>query len=208
VDLDLARKGIVLGFAVAAPVGPIGVLVIRRSLAQGARVGLVTGLGAAASDAAYALCAGLGLAAASEGFARSAAFRFAGAAILAYLGVRTLLARPPEPTAQGDAPPPRESRTSPLAAFASTFVLTIVNPATILSFAAAFAALGGVGGDRGASLVFASSVFAGSAAWWLALSTTASALRSRVTPRAMRAVNVVSGLTVVAFAAFAAFARG
>jgi threonine/homoserine/homoserine lactone efflux protein len=195
VDLEIARKGLVLGFAIAAPVGPIGVLVIRRSVAYGAAAGLATGLGAALGDTVFALTGALGLAAATSLVAGSLGFRVAGALALGYLGARTVVARPPE--SQDAASPPPPSRWG---AFASTFFLTLANPATIVSFAAAFAALGPGIATRATAVVFSSSVLVGSMAWWLLLSAATGALRARISRRALRAINVASGVLILAFA--------
>src|SRR5262245_4605339 len=130
-------QGLVLGFSVAAPVGPIGLLCIRRTLAMGRLSGFLTGLGAATADAIYGIIAALGLTAVSTLLAEHAFWlRLAGGVFLVYLGIRTLLARPAEKAAEG-------SSTARLSAcFASSLLLTVTNPLTILSFAAAFSGLG------------------------------------------------------------------
>ena len=189
-------RGMVLGLAVAAPVGPIGVLCIRRSLAEGRTVGLVVGLGAATADAAYGAVAGLGLTIVSSFLVDQQAWLgLVGAIFLCYLGLRTLAARPAEEAAGN------QSRGGGLiGAYASTLFLTLTNPTTILSFVAIFAAVG-VGAKASASSVvlLVGGVFLGSALWWLLLSTGVSLLRGKVGPRGMRAVNVVSGAAILAF---------
>jgi threonine/homoserine/homoserine lactone efflux protein len=128
-----------LGFAIAAPVGPIGVLVIRRSLAEGRASGLASGLGAATADAAYGALAGFGLTVVTAFLVEGQGWlRLVGGAFLCYLGVRTLLARPAE-----EATDVREKGGGLVGAYASTFLLTLTNPTTILSFAAVFAGMGG-----------------------------------------------------------------
>lgn len=201
-DFEIARRGMMLGFAVAAPVGPIGVIVIRRSLAHGVVSGVASGLGAAVSDAAFALAGALGLAAAGSAIVGSFAFRFVGAVILGYLGVRTLREKPADPTATASSERPSHPR-----AFASVFALTMANPATILSFAAAFAALGGGIATRASAFAFASSVLAGSMVWWVTLSAGVSALRTRLSQKALRAINVGSGLVLVGFAVMSLLRR-
>src|SRR5262249_6327035 len=143
----------------------------------------------------------LGLATASSYLHESIAFRLAGAAMLLYLGVRTLLSAPADPAVAASRSPP----SSHVRSFASTWLLTMASPATILSLAAAFAALGGGVGTGSSSAVFALAVFAGSMAWWVALSASVSALRARVSVRAMRGVNVVSGVAIIGFAVFSAW---
>jgi threonine/homoserine/homoserine lactone efflux protein len=159
VDLSFLARGIVLGLAVAAPVGPIGVLCIRRSLAEGRTVGFVVGLGAATADAAYGAMAGFGLTVVSAFLVdRQAWLRLMGGAFLIYLGLRTLLARPAERAAGGGG--------GLLGAYASTFFLTLTNPTTILSFAAIFAGVGvGAKADASSVVLLVGGVFAGSALW-------------------------------------------
>jgi threonine/homoserine/homoserine lactone efflux protein len=199
VELHFFLRGLVLGFSIAAPVGPIGVLCLRRTLAGGQAYGLASGLGAATADAVYGLMAGLGLTLATRGLiAQSAWLRPAGAVFLGFLGLRTLLSRAAEH------PPPLTSR-GLAGAYFSTLALTLANPLTILSFAAIFAALGLV---DGASSVFTVSllvvgVFLGSAAWWLLLTSAAGRLRGRLSPPVLQWVNRVAGLVMLIFAAVA-----
>jgi len=187
-------KGFIIGFAIAAPVGPIGVLCIRRSLAEGRQVGLATGLGAATADATYGCVAAFGITAIS-GFLVGQQIWLAliGGAFLCYLGIRTFVSKPAEassPTKSGGLAP----------AYFSTLFLTLTNPMTILSFAAVFASLGLARTPNyfsaGAMVV---GVFSGSAFWWLILSNGVALLRSRVTPKWMQAVNRVSGCILLAF---------
>src|SRR5882724_10962833 len=126
--LNFMLKGMAIGFAIAAPVGPIGVLCIRRSLAQGRQIGLVTGLGAATADAAYGCVAALGLTAVS-GFlvGQRGWLAFLGGLFLCYLGIRTFIRRPAEQAAEV-----RDDGF--LSAYFSTLLLTLTNPTTILSF--------------------------------------------------------------------------
>jgi len=187
-------RGLVIGFSIAAPVGPIGVLCIRRTLADGRAIGLAVGLGAAAADAVYGAIAGFGLTAVSSLLVRQQGMlRLVGGLFLCYLGVRTFLARPADRSA-------RAGGTGLIGAFTSTFGLTLTNPATILSFVAVFAGLGiaGAGSWREASILVAG-VFLGSALWWLLLSGVVGALRSRLHVSALRWVNRLSGAVLLAF---------
>jgi threonine/homoserine/homoserine lactone efflux protein len=191
-------RGLIIGFSIAAPVGPIGALCIRRSLAEGRLVGLLTGLGAATADAVYGAIAAFGLTAVSGALVSYRTWLgLVGGMFLCYLGVRTLVATPKETTM-----PSRRQRIA--SAYASTFMLTLTNPMTILSFVAIFAGLGvasGVDFDRATMLVIG--VFAGSAAWWLLLSTGTAMLRSKLSDTSMRLVNHVSGSIIVAFGIYA-----
>lgn len=194
-DVSLLLRGLAVGFSIAAPVGPIGVLCIRRTLADGRAAGLVSGLGAATADAIYGSIAGFGLTFVS-GFLLSQTgwLRLVGGAFLLYLGIRTLLSRPAER-------PAAASGTGLARAYASTFLLTLTNPATILSFVAVFAGLGlaSAGGDYAAATLLVLGVFSGSALWWLLLSGGVSLFRARFDPRAMRWVNRLSGVVIATF---------
>lgn len=163
--LEFLLKGAVIGCAIAAPVGPIGVLCIRRTLAAGRASGLATGLGAATADAFYGMVAGFGLTAISDFLLGYRLWlQGIGGLFLLGLGIRTFFARPAGSGAAARAP-------SGLSSYLSSVVLTLTNPATILSFAAVFAGLGfgqGVAGYRDATALVAG-VFLGSTAWWLIL---------------------------------------
>ena len=195
-DGGLVVRGFLLGFAVAAPVGPIGVLVIRRTLALGPRAGFVSGLGAATADAGYGCVAVLGLAVVTHLLVANADWlRGGGGLFLCWFGVRTLLARPASPQDAGGSPGGLWT------AYGSTLLLTVTNPMTILSFAAAFAGLGladGVTGP-GAGIPLVAAVFLGSMCWWALLSGTVGLLRGTIGARALRAVNWSAGLLLVGF---------
>ncbi|HET8578944.1 MAG TPA: LysE family translocator [Methylomirabilota bacterium] len=194
-DPVLFARGVAIGFSIAAPVGPIGVLCIRRTLADGRAAGFVSGLGAAAADAVYGGIAGFGLTAlASLLLSHQGAFRLVGGAFLCYLGVRTFRSRP----ASGATSLSGAGLTR---GFGSTFLLTLTNPLTILLFAAVFAGLGAVGSHGGpsAAATLVAGVFAGSALWWLTLSVTVGAMRSRLNLAALGWVNRLAGLVILGF---------
>jgi threonine/homoserine/homoserine lactone efflux protein len=202
-SISLFLRGLLLGLSIAAPVGPIGVLCIRRTLTGGRALGLVSGVGAATADAVYGCVAGFGLTFISDVLVGHQMWiRLIGGLFLCYLGIKALLAKPAEQPAlaggQGFA-----------GAYASTFLLTLTNPMTILSFAAVFASLGiaETGGDYGAAGILVLGVFAGSALWWFILSGGVSLLRERFTLRALRWVNVLSGLIVLVFGLVALFSH-
>jgi len=192
--LSFMFKGIVIGLAIAAPVGPIGVLCIRRSLTDGGQIGLVTGLGAASADAAYGCVAGFGLTAISSFLIGQRMWLgLLGGFFLCYLGIRTFIARPAE-QAEG------VRSTGLLSAYLSTLFLTLTNPMTILSFVAVFAGLG-LGGSPNyfSASALVAGVFVGSALWWLLLSRGVALFRSSVGLDWMRIVNRVSGSIILAF---------
>jgi threonine/homoserine/homoserine lactone efflux protein len=204
-SVGLFLEGIVIGFAIAAPVGPIGVLCIRRTLAEGRASGLVSGLGAATADAVYGSVAALGLTFVADLLVEGAAWlRLVGGAFLVFLGVRTFLASPAE-----RATPP--TRSGLVGAYASTLFLTLTNPTTILSFAAVFAGLGvaeDANGDTLSALSLVLGVFLGSATWWFVLSGATSLLRARLSARGLRWVNRVSGTVLATFGVLAVSGLG
>jgi threonine/homoserine/homoserine lactone efflux protein len=185
--------GALIGLSIAAPVGPIGVLCIRRSLTHGRTVGFVSGLGAATADAVYALIAALGLTALTRALvAHTAWLQLAGGAFMLGLGL-SLLRAPPRPAESAAG-----ARTSLLAAFASTFALTLTNPMTILSFIGIFAGLGAETFSGGTAVL---GVFLGSAAWWLFLATAAGWFSGRLQRGGLRVVNIASGVIIAGFGA-------
>ena len=193
-------NGLIIGFSIAVPVGPIGVLCIRRSLADGPRIGLAVGLGAATADAAYGAVAGFGLTAIS-GFLINQQVWLAliGGLFLCCLGAQTFLAKPPAPAAP-TAGPATSTTNGWIEAFLTTFFLTLTNPMTILSFLAIFA---GFGVAKSSSYLSATQlvtgVFLGSALWWLILSTGTGYFRERLTTYWMLAVNRLSGAIILTF---------
>ncbi|HYH18060.1 MAG TPA: LysE family transporter [Azospirillum sp.] len=195
-------KGLVIGVSIAAPVGPIGLLCIRRTLAEGPAMGLATGLGAATADALYGAVAGFGLAAVSQALLGwQDALRLVGGLVLLWLGWATVRARPAERAAEA-------TGRGLASAYASTFVLTLANPATILSFLAVFGALGlaGGGGTMDEALALVLGVFVGSGLWWLMLSAGVGSVRRRVTPAVMVWINRVSGAVLIGFGLLALLA--
>lgn len=196
-DWSVYWRGLVMGFSIAAPVGPIGVLCIRRTLAEGRAHGLVSGLGAATADAFYGAIAALGLTVISNVLvAQQFWLRLVGGAFLLYLGVRTLLSRPAERPAQVSA------AGGLLGSYVSTLFLTLTNPMTILSFMAVFAGLWPEGAEHSyaAGLVLVFGVFCGSALWWFLLSGGVSLFRTRLGNTALLWVNRISGSVILGFA--------
>jgi len=203
--------GIILGLSIAAPVGPIGILCIRRTLAMGQGVGLVSGLGAATADGLYGCIAGFGLTAIADFLTdQSLWLRLVGGLFLCYLGVTTFLSKPADEKAAGSPLTANTSTSSGeavalprslLSAYGSTLALTLTNPATILSFAAIFAGLGIVesGRDFASAGILVLGVFLGSALWWCCLSGIVSLFRTRFTPTGLRWLNRFSGLILLAF---------
>jgi threonine/homoserine/homoserine lactone efflux protein len=197
-DITFLFKGVIIGFSIAAPVGPIGVLCIRRTLAQGRINGLFSGLGAATADAVYGCIAGFGLSFISTIlFNQQFWLKLIGGLFLCYLGFKTVVA----PVAAEAA----SARGNGLiGAYASTFFLTLTNPTTILSFMAVFAGLGlaSAGGNYLTASILVFGVFTGSALWWLTLSGGVSIFRARFDAYRLRWVNRISGTIISGFGLF------
>ncbi|KVL90737.1 LysE family translocator [Burkholderia stagnalis] len=201
--MSIFLKSFFIGLSIAAPVGPIGLLCIQRSLLGGWRIGFATGLGAATADGMYGLIGALGVSVLITSLTSAGPWlSLLGGMFLCYLGVRTVLAAPAG--AQAAAGPMDAARS-----YGSTFLLTASNPMTILSFIAIFAALGtGVAASGQKSAVIAlvvSGVFVGSGTWWLALSGAVSLVRERISEKAMRIINYASGITVLGFGLYQSY---
>jgi threonine/homoserine/homoserine lactone efflux protein len=197
--VPLFLRGLVIGFSIAAPVGPIGVLCIRRTLADGRAAGFFSGLGAATADALYGAVAAFGLTAISDVLVAQATWlRIGGGLFLCYLGVKTLLADPPV-----EATPARA--TGLAGAYLSTLALTLANPTTILSFVAIFAGFGAAAraDSYAGAAVLVLGVFLGSALWWLVLSGGVSRVGGRLAPATLTWINRVSGLVIGGFGVLA-----
>jgi threonine/homoserine/homoserine lactone efflux protein len=187
-------KGLILGFSIAAPVGPIGLLCIQRTLSRGRLHGFVSGLGVATADACYGLVAAFGLNAVTSFLLGIQTWlQLLGGLMLVGLGVRIMRAVPVSQVAPGDQQP------GLIHAWFSILMLTLANPATILAFIAAFVGLGLTGGHgtTGAALPLVSGVFLGSALWWLALCFLAGLMRTHLTDGRMRIVNRLAGTTII-----------
>jgi threonine/homoserine/homoserine lactone efflux protein len=201
-DLTLLGRGLVLGFTIAAAVGPISLLCIRRTLAEGRKVGLASGLGVATADGTYGAIAAFGLTAVTDVLLDwRRALAVVGGLFLLWLAWRTLRSVPDAASVPGLEPP--AGRSGLPGAYLSTLALTLTNPMTILSFAALFVGLGVTGGDVLGATLLTLGVFLGSASWWVVLVTVVGAFRSRITVRGLRWVNIVSGLLIGAFAIIA-----
>ena len=194
-ESGLFIKGFIIGFSIAAPVGPIGILCIQRTLARGNVQGLVTGLGAATADAIYGFIAAFGLTFISNFLvAQSLWFRLIGGLFLCYLGIKAFLSKPQNQILS-------ETNRNTLSSYSTTFFLTLTNPMTILFFAGVFAGLGMVS----ESIQYASAglmvigVFIGSGTWWLILSGATGILRNKMNESKLTWVNKISGFIILAF---------
>jgi threonine/homoserine/homoserine lactone efflux protein len=199
VTLELFLRGLAFGFAIAFALGPIGLLVIRRTVDRGWSYGFLSGVGVATADAMYGAVAAFGLTAVTTllvGIDRL--LGVVGGTVLGVIAVRSLRATLGE-RAGVAARTDRGGLDTPLAAWGAMVGLTATNPATILSFGALFASLGaGTGGGSGAAAVVAG-VFSGSVAWWALLTGIVAGLRARLTPRVVRWLNIVSAALIGGF---------
>lgn len=188
-------RGLLLGFSIAATVGPMCILCIQRTFQKGFLYGLVSGMGIATADGIYGSVAAFGLTVITSFLVSEQKWiRLIGGIFLIYLGIRTILAKPAEKAASARAH-------NFAGAYVSTLLLTLTNPLTILSFAVIFAGLG-VGATEGnylAAALVVAGVFSGSAAWWCILTGGISLLRGRFTPTWLRWLNRVSGTVIGIF---------
>jgi threonine/homoserine/homoserine lactone efflux protein len=198
-EIHYLIKGLIIGLSIAVPVGPIGVLCIRRTLAHGRMVGFLSGLGAATADGLYGAIAGFGLTVLVDFIiGKQIWLRLIGGGLLCILGAKTFLSKPAEQGASVEGSSLRN-------AYLSTFFLTLTNPMTILFFTAVFAGLG-VGSTEGDYLLagmLVSGVFTGSAMWWLVLSGFTGILEGLLNFKRMQWLNRISGLIIMGFGLFA-----
>ncbi|HEV8073396.1 MAG TPA: LysE family transporter [Opitutaceae bacterium] len=192
-------KGFAIGFAVAAPVGPVGLLCIRRSILDGRLAGFVTGLGAATGDAIFGLIAAIGLTSVTvflNGHARG--FQLIGGLCLLAIGTTTIRSHPPERTRQPVHAP------NLTAAYVSTVFLTLANPITIAGFIAIFTGFGVGLTTAGLAQIswLVAGVFLGSAAWWLLLSGFAAWLGKKIPDGGLHAINIGTGLAIALIGAW------
>lgn len=193
-----AGRAVVLGLTLAAPIGPMAVLLMRRSLVDGLSAGLVCGAGIATGDALYAALAAAGVAGISAFLAAHAALvHLVAGAIMIAIGLRMLLAPGAEPKSSGAS-----------GRYLETVFLTLTNPMTILTYAAAFNWLAPVGSfDVGIAAVSVAGVFAGSMLWWLVLGFAVSRMRHVITGSVRLAIDRVAGVFLIAFGARTAAVR-
>ena len=194
-DFAFLLKGILIGFSIAAPVGPIGVLCIRRTLAYGRMAGLISGLGAATADVVYGCIAGFGLTFISQFLVDQQNWlRGIGGIFLLYLGIKTFLAKGSEDEIQS-------TENGMFSAYLSTFFLTLTNPITILSFVAIFAGMGIINtdGNYTSALMLVLGVFIGSMLWWMLLSGGASFFQKKINAQGLAWINKISGVIITVF---------
>ena len=195
-------QGVVLGIAIAAPVGPIGLLCIRRTLQHGPLMGFFTGFGAAVADTIFGAIAAFGVSAALS-FLRGneVGFQLVGGVFLMVVAIRTFRQKPRDEEREAARAPDTPSF---LGGFLTGLSLTLTNPATIMAFIAIFAGFG-LGGNLGhvdaTTLVLG--VFLGASAWWMSLSMGVAAVRHRISDEHLTLLNHCTGLALAGFGLWA-----
>ncbi|HXX39287.1 MAG TPA: LysE family transporter [bacterium] len=193
--LALYLKAMGFGIAVAAPVGPMSLLCMRRSLVQGWRYGLATGVGIAIADGSYALVAALGLAGVSRFMLTyERPLHLAAGLFLFYLGAKAFFVR--ETTSAAEA---RRVASWP-SALSSATLLTLTNPPTIIMFAAILTALAPRSGlTPGSALLTVGGVFTGSLVWWCGLVAAISTFRHMIGAPVRRGIDRIAGAVLGMF---------
>jgi threonine/homoserine/homoserine lactone efflux protein len=200
-DFSFYIRGLIVGFSIAAPIGPIGVLVINRTLHQGLKAGLCSGLGAALAATTYASIVAFGLTFISD-FILQIGFwlRLFGGAFLIYLGIKIFLSRHLS-LKNGDKPK------SPLKYIASTYLLNLVNPMTLVSYLALFAGLdlADTHGQFSNALLLTLGIFSGGMCWWSLLTKTLTYFHHKITLKTLKIINKIAGVLIIGFGIFAWF---
>ena len=196
-DPSFFIRGLLIGLSIAATIGPMSFLCIQRTLNKGQLYGLVSGLGIATADGVYGSIAAFGLTLITNFLVSEQIWiRLIGGLFLVYLGIKTILSKPAERAAVL-----KTKSNGYFGAYTSTFLLTLTNPLTILSFTAIFA---GIGVGSASKSIFSATavvigVFAGSTLWWIILTSGVSLLRKKITPQWLLWINRISGTIITLF---------
>jgi threonine/homoserine/homoserine lactone efflux protein len=187
-------KGFLIGLIVAAPLGPIGIISLQRTFSKGYLAGVFSGLGISTADAIYGAFAVFGVTAMSSFLlSQQLWLRIIGGMVICGFGIRIYSQAGYQKMAAS------ANNKSCFGAYFSALVLTLVNPALIISFAAIFASLGITRTNHYASILLIVGVFSGSAIWWVFLSGVASRLQKRFTDSFVQKINQVSGFLIAGF---------
>lgn len=198
-NFALFLKGIFMGLALAAPVGPIGLLCIQRTLNEGRIAGFFSGLGATVADMIYGCLAGFGMTFVSSFLVSHQQWlRLIGGAVICYLGLKILLSKPTNQAAAS-------SGSGLFKAFLSTLFLMLSNPLTIAVFMTLFAGMGATStnGNYFSVAALVCGIALGSALWWMLLCGGVSLLRNKLTIPRMQWINRVAGIVITGFGAMA-----
>jgi len=191
-ELIFLMKGLIIGFAMAVPIGPIGIMCIRKTLAEGHSRGLIVGLGAATADSLFGGIAAFGLTFVSDVIAGQHFWiSLLGGGLLLFLGIRTFRAKPKDPKIPF-------GNNGLLKSYVSAFLLALTNPVTIFAFVAVFAAFG-LGHKLSiiSACILVLGVFAGSCLWFLTIGYVATLFRKKLDSNGLRWVNRISGVLII-----------
>jgi Putative threonine efflux protein len=185
-------KGLIIGFAMAVPIGPIGIMCIRKTLAEGHTRGLIIGLGAATADSLYGSIAAFGLTFISDMITGQHFWvTLVGGGLLLFLGIRTFRAKRKVPAIPSD-------NKGMLGSYISAFLLALTNPMTIFAFVAVFAAFGlGHRLSIISAYILVLGVFTGSSLWFLTLGYVATLFRKKLDAGGLTWVNRISGVLII-----------
>ena len=191
-DFTFFLKGIAIGFIMAIPIGPIGIMCIRKTLTEGRLSGLIIGLGAATADLFYGCVAAFGLTVISDTLTDQRIWiRIAGGALLFFLGVKTFRAHPKDPKL-------KTTGSGRLRSYLTVVFLTLTNPLTIFAFIAVFAAFGlGDGLSFFSAAILVAGVFIGSCLWFLLLSSGTILFRKKLDLVGLKWVNKIAGILII-----------
>ncbi|MDP4183943.1 MAG: LysE family transporter [Bacteroidota bacterium] len=196
-DLGLAFKGIIIGFAVSLPLGPIGVLCIQRTVNKNWRAGFYSGLGAASSDALYAVIAGFSLTYIINFIkVHEILFQWLAAIVVFFLGVHIFATNPVSEIRKF-----RRKGSTYLQDYLSTLIVTFSNPLSIFVFLAVFAGSGIVlhlSHPFDALLVLVG-IFSGACSWWLILTSLVNRFRHKLNLRVLWWFNKLAGASIIVF---------
>jgi len=196
-DTNFFIKGLIIGFLLAAPVGPVGILCIRRTLVRGRLHGLASGLGAAVADAVYGFIAAFSLTFVSDFLvAHKTLIRLIGAIVICALGIRTFFSR--ITTRSEESPDAGNLATDCV----STFFLTLMNPITLLAFTAVFAGVGIEHATHTLEGLLVAGVFVGAASWWLLITTFAGLFHRKISIENLRWLTKIAGISIICFGLF------
>lgn len=191
-DVTFFLKGIAIGFIMAIPIGPIGIMCIRKTLTEGRLSGLIIGLGAATADLFYGCVAAFGLTIISDTLSDQRIWiRIVGGVLLLFLGVKTFRAQPKDSKF-------KTTGSGRLRSYLTVVVLTLTNPLTIFAFIAVFAAFG-LGNGLGfySAVILVAGVFIGSCLWFLLLSSGTILFRKKLDLVGLKWVNKIAGILII-----------
>lgn len=191
--------GAFIGLIMAAPIGPVNIICIRRALTKGPMNGFVVGLGAAVADGLYGTLAAFGLAGLMQTLTElNGIVEVVGGLALMIIGIKLWFSHPHA----DDVPDTYQDR---IKAAIGTFLLTLTNPLTVLGFVALFVSLGlGEMGQNYMNAAFISvGIILGSSIWWAVVSFCAARFAKKLSDTHLEKINKVSALIIFAFAAIA-----